>query len=181
MDRPARLISSLAALLVAVGCDQAPAEAPPPVQGAWSTSYLDDELGRVNEEIAEARGTIRSDPDRTTELLITAEEHVRGLRDLYLPLLEARETAIRAYRLHTTGSDSDAIEELDDVRERVLQVSREARGPLVGELQRIEALVAEAQIALEADSAQATSTLYRLLVEMEDFMTKAGMFMGSDH
>lgn len=75
----------------------------------------------------------------------------------------------------------DQIDELDEVRERVLQVSREARGPLVGELKRIEALVADAQIAVEADSAQARSTLYRLVVEMEEFMTNAGMFMGSDH
>lgn len=180
-DSTARLISSLAALLVVVGCEQTPPDAQPPVQGAWSTSYLDDELGWLTEAIAEARGSIRSEPARARDLLLGAEERARALREVYLPLLEARETAIRAYRLHTTGSDGDAIEELEHVRERVMQVSREAHGDsLLGELQRIEGLVADAQIALEASSTQSTATLYRLLVEMEDFMTKAGIFMAGD-
>lgn len=178
MNAPVRLTSLLAAGILAVaGCERSP-DAWTPVLGDFSTSYLDDELGRAQNGLVEARGSVRSDPERTTELLEIAEGEIRRLREVYLPLFEAREMANNAYRLHFLRRDGDAADELEGIRATVLEVSRAARGPLLGELERIQELVGDARLELEAGSPTATAALHDLVVEMEDFVTKAGIFIG---
>lgn len=169
----------LAVVLVAsAACGRAP-DTSSPVLERTSTSFLESELSGALEDLTAARETARSDPEAAVERLSRAEETLRRMRDAYLPLFQAKGHADNAYRLHAAGRDGDAVEELERIREAVLEVSEIAGAPLVGELERIEALVSDARIELEARSPSTDATLQELRIEMEDFVTRAGLFLGA--
>lgn len=162
--------------LLAAGCgDELPADWTPVLE-TTSTSYLHDEIVRALVELEEARSSLPADPDAVTEHLDATEVHLQRLRDVYLPLLDARERAYNAYRLHYLGRDTDAISQVVKIRTMILAVSHQKNESFLTELERIQELVADARLRLEAGSPSATDALRALALELDDVMNRAGIF-----
>lgn len=163
--------------LLAAGCrDDLPVDWTPVLE-TTSTSYLQDEIGRALAELEEARASLPADPGAVTEHIDATETHLQRLRLVYLPLLSARERAYNAYRLHYLRRDAEAISELEEIRTAILEVSRHGGERFLAELERIEELVADARIQLEARSPSATGGLRELALELDDVMNRAGIFL----
>lgn len=167
------------ALLLVAACTQDSAQWTPVLE-TTSTSFLTAELGRTLEDLSAARGAAESDPALTIEHLDAAERRLSVVRETYLPLLDARERAYNVYRLHHLGRDGDAVSELEQIRLTVLEVSGTQSDPLVREMERLLELVADARIELESGSPSVATSLRALAVELDDFMNRAGLFLGDE-
>lgn len=103
----------LAALMtLAGGCHREPAGWSPVLTEHSSIPILQERLEDARDEIEQAR----QEPSPSPEALERAQRHLQVLLEYHLPLLEARERATRAYRLHLLGRSRQTHEELDGVR-----------------------------------------------------------------
>lgn len=110
---------------------------PPPTTG---TSYrpLTEETERALRAIAEARRSLREDPDAAEAHLQRTATSLRRMRDYYLPLVDARARAYDARFCQLRGDTRRAARELETVEEIFLaasardeHVARCLRQPLV--------------------------------------------------
>lgn len=167
---------AVGALLALAACRQTP-EGSTPVIEEPAVSFLATELSRTLDRVEEARLRVRSDPDRATELLDATAEGLQGLREFHVPLLEARARAYNAYRYHAMDRGADAERELERIETAVLDISRNAEGTAVAELERIAGLVAAARVEIGGASPGAASALRALVTALDDVAAKGDLFL----
>lgn len=166
----------LVALLLAGGCRPSPPDWIPVLEET-STSFLETGLARNLERVTTARDVVRTDPAEAEEMLAEAERDLRSLRDVYVPMLEARNLAYNAYRFHHLGREDEAVAALETIQRTVLRLGDVAEGSMLAELERIEELVADARIETGAGSAGAEVSLRRLADALAHFVAKADLFL----
>ncbi|MGD2070936.1 MAG: hypothetical protein PVI57_19860 [Gemmatimonadota bacterium] len=166
----------LVPLLFAGGCRPSPPDWIPVLEET-STSFLETGLARNLERVTAARDVVRTDPVGAEEMLAEAERDLRSLREVYVPLLEARNLAYNAYRFHHLGRDDEAVAALETIQRTVLSLSDGAEGSLLAELERVEELVAHARIETGAGSTGAEVSLRRLADALAHFVAKADLFL----
>lgn len=176
IGRQPLIFALLALAVLAGGCQQNP----PgwiPVLEMTSTEFIEEETQGAMERIAEARASLATEPDEARDRLDEAEETLRRLTDLYLPVYRAKTKAYNAYRLLHLDRGAQAGEELQEIEALILEVSREATPPLLGELERIEELTARARIEVEGGSDGAPLALQRLAEGLERFVLKRDLWI----
>lgn len=142
-----------------------------------STPYLWREIVRAQTELEKARASLPAETGAVTGHLDATEVHLQRLRDVYLPLLDARDRAHNAYRLQYLGRDADAISELAKIRTMIVAVSHQGSGRFRAELDRIRELEADARTQLEARSPSAPDGLRALALALDGIMDQAEAYL----
>lgn len=175
MSRHARFVFPVVLATLAGGACAGP-EGWTPVLEMTSTSHLETKVERSLEHVSRAREAVRADRDEAERLLGRAEAELRSLSREYLPLFQAKATAFNAYRHYLLGREGSASRELGRVEETFLELSDRVEGTLLQELERLEELVADARVELDADSGEAAEALLHLATELEDLVAKDDLF-----
>lgn len=169
------LLSAFASFGLA-SCGNAP-EGWTPVLEQTSSSYLHAEVRRTLVRVTAARQRVRSDPSDAIDLLDTAERGLRSLKDVYIPLLDARARAYNAYRHHYLGRDAEVARELEQIEESLVEVAGRVDGSVLAEVEHIQEFVGDARLEVQSGSSEVTAALRRLAEELEMAVAKADLFL----
>jgi len=166
----------LAAALIVAGCGQPP-EGWTPVLEETSTAYLEKETERALDRVVSARRNLRADPDHASELLVLAEQGLRELRQVYLPILQARGRAYNAYRYHLLARNDDAAQELERIEDLLLEVGGGVEGALLAEIEHLQERVIDARLELRAGSEDIDRALRDMAEALDTFVTRSDFFL----
>lgn len=174
--RRARVVSRilvwglLVGLVVAgSGCRREPAGWSPVLTEHSSIRVLQERLEDARAEIERAR----QEPSPSPEALERAYSQLQLLLEYHLPLLEARERATRAYRLHLLGRSRQAREELDAVQRLLERIATEHPGVAPELEQPLETLL---HLRNSLASGKTAGTGFeRLITEIHSLELKAGL------
>ncbi len=128
-------VAALFAVTLLVGCSSEPQSYPRahPVVEATELSPLRQAVESAHEQVEKANARLSSDDAAAREDLQRALHQLDDLRWYYLPLMEAREAALNAYREAWAGDDERRDRFLAQTRRLLLQVVERA-GPQVDKM-----------------------------------------------
>lgn len=154
-----------------------------PVLEGTPPTFMEEELGRALAEVRTAREGLEAGSPEAGESaeavasLEAAAGRLEGLITVYLPLYRAKVATTNAYRHLEMDNLGEARRSIDDVEEGILAISRSTGGSIEAELEGVLEWVADARVALEAGSPEASSHLRRLAETLDNLLTRAGLYM----
>jgi len=163
MKSAGRLASPLllAALGLLWGCNETP-RGWTPVMEETSTTFLEEETGRVLEHVQEALQRVGDDPGGIAPELERAESRLEHLLDYYLPLVQARERAYNAYRMFYLGDEAGVSRELAAVEDILASMAEKADGQRLTEIESLAETVASTRMATASGTDQGQKALEAL-------------------
>lgn len=173
-------VSALVLLTLALptGCERAP-EGWTPVMEETSTAFLEAETQRALDHVQQALDHLEGteNPAQMENDLREAESTLTHLLDYYLPLVQARERAYNAYRLHFLEDEAAVDRELARIEDILTSMAAKAEGQRLLEIEALAETLGDARMAAAANSGQEEETLETLARNLNQAAIKGDLVL----
>lgn len=148
------------------------------VPGQTSTRFLGREVEEALHAVEEVQDKLQEDPAGAEARLVLARLSLLRLRDYFLPLLQARESARDALLWHSMGNSRRALDALSAVEEILIEMNDRADPQLSRELGPSLETAVQARAATAARRADASELIERLAFRINLLLLKADLVLG---
>jgi hypothetical protein len=144
----------------------------------WSASRpIHQEVERAATELEAALLAADSCSEDTRLLLRAADKSLRHLLDYFIPLIQARESSIKAALYFNIQQIDRAEDELNRAEDRLQAVAQVNHGELFHEVEPPLEMLEDARTAIRADPLEAPDLLLELSTRINNMIVKGGLIV----